>query len=149
MNDQQWNNRNLYQQSKFRVTHNEDTDPMLHRVTLAPHWPPKRTFGEQVSRFLTNVVKKINQLLGLVLLLVTLLFLVRLFLVGIGSTHSLFSGWILFLSTPLIMPFNNILPNITYMGYLIESATVCAVVAYAVGIWILRLFFKLLVAKPL
>lgn len=150
MKYQQRNDRNLYQQGDFHILHNEDTDPMLQRVTVGSSWASsaRPSFGQRVERFLTALVKKINQLLGLVLLLLLLLFLVRLFLVGIGSTRSMFSGWILFLSAPLIMPFTNLLPNVTYMGYLIESATICAAVGYTLGIMLLRLFFKLLVAKP-
>jgi hypothetical protein len=138
--------------------YNEATEPVLPTPTITSQMPrialPRESWIQRVSRGLGNffsaIINKINQLLALVLAVLLLLLFIRfiLFFFHYSGSDGLlsFTYWVFFLSTPLIVPFKNLLPALPYYGYTIEVSTLIAILAYALGITIVRQFLKVLVA---
>lgn len=134
--------------------YNEETQPALGRITtplptyLMPYDPWWGRLGRGIGHFLETLVRKINQILGLALVVLLLLLLTRVLLTFFDLTTSLFSRWIYFLSDPLIFPFTNLLPMLPYNGYKLDVSTLIAIVVYALVVTLARQFLKLLVARP-
>jgi len=63
-----------------------------------------------------------------------------------GLSLSQFAYWVFLLSTPFVTPFNNLLPPLSYYGYVIEASTLVAIVVYTLLVTIARQFLKVLVA---
>ena len=101
-----------------------------------------------IADFVTFLIKKINQLLALALAVLLLLLFTRFLLYFFHLTTSQFSYWVFLLSTPLVAPFQNLLPSLPYQGYTIDVSTLIAIVVYALGVTIVRQFLKLLVVRP-
>lgn len=101
-----------------------------------------------IGRFLAAIIKKINQILALGLTVLLLLLLARFALVFFGLKLSLFARWVLQLTAPLVLPFNNFLPAIPYQGYSIDVSTLIAIIVYTLAVMIVRQFLKVLVARP-
>jgi len=52
------------------------------------------------------------------------------------------------LSAPLVVPFrSNLLPALPYNGFTIDVSTLIAIVAYALGVTIVRQFLKVLAPR--
>ena len=136
--------------------YNEVTEPVLPTTTepipriALPHesWIHRVLRG--MGAFFSAIINKINQILALALAVLLLLFFTRfiLYFFHLSSTSgSLFSYWVFLLSTPLVAPFENLLPTLPYNGYAIDVSTLIAILVYALGITIIRQFLKVLVAK--
>ena len=107
-----------------------------------------------LGTFFSAIINKVNQLLALALAVLLLLLFTRFILSFFNFTFTSSGGpfsftyWVFFLSTPLVTPFQNILPKpLPYNGYSIEVTTLIAILAYAIGITIIRQFLKVLVAR--
>ena len=100
-----------------------------------------------IGAFFTAIINKINQLLAFALAVLLLLLFTRFILRFFGLSQSQFAYWVFLLSTPLVAPFNNLLPPLTYYGYIIEVPTLVAIVVYALVVTIARQFLKVLVAR--
>jgi len=134
--------------------YNEATEPILSSITTPmPRVAlPRESWLQRVSRglrtFFRTIINKINQLLALVLAVLLLLLFIRFILIFFHNSGSdgllSFTYWVFFLSTPLIAPFKNLLPTLLYYGYTIEVSTLIAILAYALGITIIRQFLKVL-----
>ena len=101
-----------------------------------------------IGAFFTAIINKINQLLAFALSVLLLLLFTRFILRFFGLALSQFAYWVFLLSTPLVAPFNNLLPPLSYNGYIIEVSTLIAIVVYALVVTIARQFLKVLVARP-
>ncbi len=130
------------------------TDPMLPGITTPipcidlpqGSWPRRTVRG--IANLFAFIIKKVNQLLALGLAVLLLLLFTRFVLYFFHLTASQFSYWVFQLSTPLVAPFENLLPPLPYKGYTIDASTLIAILGYALGVTIVRQFFKLLVASP-
>ena len=98
-----------------------------------------------IGAFFTAIINKINQLLSFALAVLLLLLFTRFLLRFFGLSLSQFAYWVFLLSTPLVAPFNNLLPPLSYDGYIIEVSTLVAIIVYALVVTIARQFLKVLV----
>jgi hypothetical protein len=103
-----------------------------------------------LGNFFIAVVRKINQLMfALIVLLLLLLTRFLLHFFGIHNTNiNLFTQWAFMLSDPVIVPFDHLFAPLPYQGYSIDITTTIAIVVYTVSVVIVRQFLKLLVSKP-
>jgi uncharacterized protein YggT (Ycf19 family) len=135
--------------------YNDATEPMLSTITTPmPRLAfPRESWLQRVFRglgkFFSAIINKVNQLLALALAALMLLLFTRFILSffhfsSSGGSFS-FSHWVFFLSTPLVTPFQDMLPALPYNGYSIEVTTLIAILAYATGITIIRQFLKVFV----
>ena len=98
-----------------------------------------------IGAFFTAIINKIDQLLSFALAVLLLLLFTRFILRFFGLSLSQFAYWVFLLSTPLVAPFNNLLPPLSYEGYIIEVSTLVAIIIYALAVTIARQFLKVLV----
>jgi hypothetical protein len=137
--------------------YNDATEPMLSTITTPmPRLVlPRESWLQRVFRglgtFFSVIINKVNQLLALALAVLLLLLFTRFSLsffhfFGNGGPFS-FSYWVFFLSTPLVVPFQNMLPALPYYGYSIEVTTLIAILVYTMGITIIRQFLKVFVTR--
>jgi uncharacterized protein YggT (Ycf19 family) len=130
------------------------TEPMLPSITTPiprialSHEPWIRRALHGIASFFASLIKKINQLLALALAVLLLLLFTRFVLYFFHLTTSQFSYWVFLLSTPLVAPFENLLPPLPYKGYTIDVSTLIAILGYALAVTIVRQFLKLLVVRP-
>jgi uncharacterized protein YggT (Ycf19 family) len=133
--------------------YSEVTEPELPGITeriprsafLRESW--MRRLIRAIGAFFTAIINKINQLLAFALAVLLLLLFTRFILRSFGLSQSQFAYWVFLLSTPLLAPFNNLLPPLSYDGYIIEVSTLVAIVVYALVVTIARQFLKVLVAR--
>ncbi len=136
--------------------YNEATEPALPAITtpIPRNALPRESWMQRISRglgtFFRTIINKINQLLALALATLLLLlftrFILSFFQFSGGSSFS-FSYWVFFLSTPLIAPFQNLFPALPFNGYIIEVSTLIAILAYTLGVTIVRQLLRVLVAQ--
>ena len=147
--------RKLQRKLKNRYTlYSAITEPMLPGITTPiprialprESWVRRTLHG--IGNFFASFIKKINQLLALALAVLLLLLFTRFILYFFHLTTSQFSYWVFRLSTPLVAPFENLLPPLPYNGYTIDVSTLIAILGYALAVTIVRQFLKLLVLKP-
>ena len=148
--------------ANYYAFYNEATEPMLSSITTPmprialPRDSRIRRAMRGIGTFFAAIIKKINQLLALGLAVLLLLLFTRFILyffhfsVGTSSLQPpfpYFSNWVLFLSAPLVAPFENLVPSLPYNGYIIDTSTLIAILAYALAVTIVRHFLKILVAR--
>ena len=136
--------------------YNDVTEPMLPPITtpMPPITLPHESWLQKIFRglgtFLSYIINKVNQLLALALATLLLLLFSRFVLVFFNFTSNdgpfSFSHWVFYLSAPLVVPFQNI-PSQYYHGFIIEVATLIAILVYAVGITLVRQLLKVLVER--
>ncbi len=137
--------------------YNDATEPILSTITTPmprfalPHESRLQRVLRGLGTFFSAIINKVNQLLALALAVLLLLlftrFILSFFHFPSSSEPFSFSYWVFFLSTPLVIPFQNMLPVLPYNGYSIEVTTLIAILVYAIGITIIRQFLKVLVAR--
>lgn len=138
--------------------YNDITEPLVAQVLPSATGPlppytalPQQTWGERatrrLSRFFTSVVNKIRQLLALALLVAWLLLAGRFLLIFFALTHSVFSQWVFYAASPLMFPFNNLIPPFLYSNHVIDISTLVAVAVSMAVVLIVRRFLRILVAK--
>jgi len=135
--------------------YSEITEPMLPTITTPmPRVAlPRESWMSRALRaigaFISALIRKVNQLLALALAVLLLLLFARFILYFFhfsSSSGSAFVYWVFFLSTPLVAPFENLFPTLPYNGYSIDDSILIAIVAYALGVTIVRQFLKVLAA---
>ena len=143
--------------ANYYAFHNEATEPMLLNITTPmPRFAlPRESWITRAMRgigtFFAAIIKKINQLLALGLAVLLLLLFIRFILyffhfsIEGSSLQPLFSYWVFFLSAPFVAPFENLAPSLPYYGYSIDTSTLIAILAYALGVAFVRQFLKILV----
>jgi len=149
---QQDQNKNNYVVQSSTM-HNQNTDPMLRSVT-APIPTPfviRETRGHRFQRGIKNffaaVFRKLNQLIGLGLVVLLLLLGTRFALHFFEITTSVFTGWVHLLTAPLVYPFENLAPAIPWNGFSIDVTTLVAIVVWTVAVIIVRQFIRLLAGR--
>src|SRR6266568_3583939 len=65
----------------------------------------------------------------------------------IYAIGNFFAHWVFLLSTPLVAPFEHLVPALPYNGYIIDISTLISIVAYTIGVTIVRQFLKLLITR--
>ncbi len=136
--------------------YNDMTEPILPPITTTmppvafPHESLLLRIFHGLGMFLSFIIHKVNQLLALalatLLLLLSSRFVLNFFHFSINGGAFSFSYWVFYLSTPLVIPFQNI-PSLSYNGFIIEVSTLIAILVYAVSITLVRQFLKVLVER--
>ena len=139
--------------STVQGMHNQATDPSMRRITtqLPTPYILKETRGQRFQRVTKSVFaaifRKINQLIGLGLVVLLLLLCTRFLLNFFEITTSIFTGWIHFLTEPLVYPFANLAPSLPYNGFVIDVTTLVAIVVWTIAVVLLRQFIRILAGK--
>ena len=141
------------QKAKRYAFYNEMTEPFLPTIT-APipryHLPVKgrsRRSRSAIGAFFAAIITFINTLLALVLVLLLLLLFARFIMNCAHLTFGQYSYWITHLSTPLVAPFARYLPILPFARYSIDLPTLIAMLAYLIGILLVRGILKRLAGK--
>ena len=138
----------------FYELYDDGTDPLLPSITapIPLSALPRETWIRRALRgignFFAAIIHKINQLLALALAVLLLLLFTRFILLFFGLTLSDFVYWVFFVTTPLVAPFEHLLPTLPYDGYSIDPSTLVAILVYALTVTIVRQFLKVLVQRP-
>lgn len=141
------------QRVKTYTFYDELTEPMLPTITASiPRFAlPRESWVRRLCRgignFFAAIIKKINQLLALALAVLLLLLFTRFTLTFFHLSLSEFSYWVFFLSKPLVVPFENLLPSLPYGSYTIDVSTLIAIIIYALGVTLVRQFLRVLVSR--
>lgn len=138
------------------MLYSDVTEPMLpHMTTPIPRIElPRESWMQRVwhglGRFFSALINKVNQLIALALAVLLLLLFTRYILIFFGFSSNggplSFSHWVFLLSTPLVVPFQNI-PALPFNGYTIDVSTLIAILVYAIGITVVRQFLKVLAPR--
>jgi uncharacterized protein YggT (Ycf19 family) len=84
----------------------------------------------------------IRNLINIVASIVELLLLFRLiFKFLVVNAGAPFVAWIYNITTPLIAPFAKIAPNWKYAGFVVDFATLVAIIAYSIAGYLLLMIF--------
>jgi uncharacterized protein YggT (Ycf19 family) len=148
--------RRRRQSANQHIFYDQTTDQMLPTITTpAPRFAlPHESWMQRIFRglgtFFRTIIHKVNQLLALALTVLLLLlfarFVLNFFHLSNSGGTAYFSHWVFFLSTPLVTPFENLLPSLPYDSYTIEVPVLIAILAYALATTIIRKFLKILLA---
>lgn len=149
--------RRRRQSADSYLLYNDVTEPMLRNFTTPiPRIVLPRESGIQrvlrgLRTFFSAIINKVNQLLALALAVLLLLLFTRFILTyfnfsGTGGPLS-FSHWVFLLSSPLVVPFQNMLPVLSLNGYIIDVSMLIAILVYAIGITVVRQFLRVLAGR--
>ncbi len=137
--------------------YNDMTEPILPPITATmppialPHESLLQRIFHGLGAFFSFTINKVNQLLALALATLLLLlfsrFILNFFHFSSNDGSFSFTHWVFYLSTPLVVPFQNIHSLPYNNGFIIDVSTLVAIVVYAVGITLVRQFLKILVEK--
>ena len=138
------------QKAKRYAFYNEMTEPFLPTITapIPRYLLPGQTRARRrnaVGAFFAAIITFINILLAIALVLVLLLLFARFIMDGAHLTFGQYSYWITRLSAPLVAPFARYLPTLSFARYTIDLPTLVAMLAYLIGILLVRGILKRLV----
>jgi|SRR5208282_1886885 uncharacterized protein YggT (Ycf19 family) len=80
----------------------------------------------------------INIVVGIIELLLTFRLIFKFLVVNTGTP---FVAWLYGVTAPLVAPFSKILPNWKFSGFVVDSATVAALIVFALAGSLLLMFF--------
>ena len=80
----------------------------------------------------------INIVVGIIELLLTFRFIFKFLVVNTGTP---FVAWIYNVTGPLAAPFSKILPNWKFSGFVVDFATVAAIIVFALAGYLLLMLF--------
>jgi uncharacterized protein YggT (Ycf19 family) len=80
----------------------------------------------------------INIVAGIIALLLTFRLIFEFLVVNTGTP---FVAWIYRVTAPLVAPFSKILPNWKFSGFVVDFATVAALIVFALAASLLLMFF--------
>jgi len=80
----------------------------------------------------------ITFVVGIIELLLTFRLIFKFLVVNTGTP---FVAWLYGLTAPLVAPFSNILPNWKFSGFVVDSATVAALIVFALAGSLLLMLF--------
>jgi YggT family protein len=84
----------------------------------------------------------IRSLINIVVSIIEILLTIRLALIFFGANKGTpFVAWIYRISDPLVAPFARILPNWTVSGFVVDFATVAALIVFALAGCLLLMLF--------
>src|SRR6266849_266948 len=142
------------QKAKRYAFYNEMTEPFLPTITTTPiprYLLPGRTRSRRsrsaIGAFFAAIITFINTLLALALVLLLLLLFARFIMDCAHLTFGEYSYWITRLSAPLVAPSARYLPPLSLARYTIDLPTLAAMLAYLIGILLVRGIMKLLAGK--
>ena len=141
--------------SVFHSMYNQATDPLMRGVTVpmtaTTPYILKETRGQRIQRnvknFFAAIVRKINQLIGLGLVVLLLLLCTRFLLNFFEITTSVFTGWISTLTAPLVYPFVGLVPATPYNGFSIDVTTLIAMIVWTIAVLIVHRLIHVLTSK--
>lgn len=149
--------RRRRQSADSYLLYNDVTEPMLPNITTPiPRIELPRESGIQrvlrgLGTFFSAIINKVNQLLALALAVLLLLLFTRFILTYFDFSSNggplSFVHWVFLLSTPLVVPFQNMFPALLFNGYIIDVSTLIAILVYAIGITVVRQFLKVLAGR--
>ena len=110
--------------------YNQNTEPALVSITqpipLSAYQPQRPSWFTRaiyaIGNFFAAIIRKINQMLALALAVLLLLLFIRFLLLFFSLSLSDFAHWVFLLSTPLVAPFEHLVPALPYDGYIIDMA---------------------------
>jgi len=143
------------QKAKRYAFYNEMTEPFLPTITTPiPRYllpGQTRTRGRRsrsaIGAFFAAIITLINTLLALALVLLLLLLFARFIIDTAHLTFGHYTYWLMRLSTPLVAPFAYYLPTLPFARYTIDLPTLAAMLAYLIGILLVRGILKRLAGK--
>ena len=142
------------QKAKRYAFYNEMTEPFLPTITttpipryLLPRQARSRRSRSAIGAFFAAIITFINTLLALALVLLLLLLFARFIMDCAHLTLGQYEYWITRLSAPLVAPFARYLPTLPFARYTIDLPTLAAMLAYLIGILLVRGMLKRLVGK--
>ena len=141
------------QKAKRYAFYNEMTEPFLPMITtpipryLLPRQSRSRRARSAIGAFFAAIITFINTLLAFALVLVLLLLFARFIMDCAHLTFGEYSYWITRLSAPLVAPFARYLPTFPFARYTIDLPTLAAMLAYLIGIVLVRSILKRLAGK--
>jgi len=141
------------QKAKRYAFYNEMTEPFLPTITtpipryLLPGRARSRRSRSAIGAFFAAIITFINTLLAFALVLLLLLLFARFIMNCAHLTFGEYSYWITRLSAPLVAPFARYLPTLPLARYTIDLPTLAAMLAYLIGILLVRGILKLLAGK--
>ena len=127
-----------------------DTDPSLSAVTApipGEYLPSEMPFQNSPTSLSKGMalVRKINRLLHLAAVVLSLLLFTRFLLTFFVLNSSLFSQWVFLLSMPLYEPFHHLLPLFSRGEFIIDSSVLIAILVYIVLLKLLSHLLKIIV----
>lgn len=103
-----------------------------------------RTYEDTTAPVATGAVFKLADIIWFIIGLVQLLLTLRLILLLLGaSAGSPFVSFIYDLSAPFVAPFAGIFPSTNLGGFVLEWATIIAMIAYSIIGWIITKLLSL------
>jgi len=151
MQYQQYEPQHIYDTDQHHIPYNETTEPAMDKLapTLSTNYYLREASFQRplhgLSKVLSAIVRKVNQLLGFAFAMLLLLLLARFLLTLFGLTSSMIVHWIYTASDILLIPFDNFLPKLPYQGLMVDGSVLVAMVAYIVGVVMVRRFLRALV----
>ena len=139
------------QKAKRYAFYNEMTEPFLPTITapipryLLPGQTRPRRSRSAIGAFFAAIITFITTLLALALVLLLLLLFARFIINTAHLSFGPYTYWLTRLSTPLISPFARYLPTLPFARYTIDLPTLTAMLAYLIGILLVRGTLKRLV----
>jgi hypothetical protein len=142
------------QKMKRYAFYNEMTEPYLPMITtpIPRSLLPGQTRSTQwrrtrnpISAFFAAIITFINTLLVLALVLLLLLLFARFITDTAHLSFGHYTYWLTRLSAPLVSPFARYLPTLPFARYTIDLPTLVAMLAYLVGIMLVRGMLKRLI----
>ena len=138
------------QKMKRYAFYNEMTEPFLPPITTPiPRYllPGRARSRSAIGAFFAAIITFVNTLLALALVLVLLVLFARFIMNCAHLTFGEYSDWITRLSAPLVAPFARYLPTLPFARYTIDLPTLAAMLAYLIGILLVRGMLKRLAGK--
>lgn len=134
--------------SNYYAFHSEQTDPALTPITSPITFqqmtdlPPSSIKTTGSCLFMT--IRKLSQLLALGLAVLLLLLFTRFLLRLFEIKASLFTRWVFLLTTPPILPFDNLLPTLHFNGMTLDAVPLVAILVYTIVYKLLRCLLRIL-----
>jgi uncharacterized protein YggT (Ycf19 family) len=141
------------QKVKQYAFYNEMTEPFLPTITtpiprsLLPGQTRarRRRARSPIGAFFAAIIILINILLAFALVLLLLLLFARFITDTAHLTFGHYTTWLIQLSAPLVSPFARYLPTLPFARYTIDLPTLVAMLAYLIGVLLVRGMLKRLV----
>ncbi len=137
----------------FHTVYSQATDPLMRNVTtqIPAPYAIQETRGQRIKRgvknFFAAVFRKLNQFIALALAVGLLLLFTRFLLHFFEITTSIFTGWINFVTEPLVYPFENLVPAQPFISFIIDVNILVAIVVWTIVVIIVRQCIHLLAGR--
>lgn len=141
------------QKVKQYAFYNEMTEPFMPTITtpIPRYLLPGQTRARRrrsrslIGSFFAAIITFINTLLSFALVLLLLLLFARFIIDTAHLSFGHYTSWLTQLSAPLVSPFARYLPSLPLARYTIDLPTLVAMLAYLIGILMVRGMLKRLI----